>query len=480
MKTIVALLLALALAAPSLFAQVGQSPGVVAPQNPTLSGTIDATGGVFTGASPICMEGATANAFETCFTVTDPTVDRNLNLPDASGTVFLTPALDPHTYYVDSAHYPTVLAALTAINADAALHGSYLDTNYVVKIAPGTYADNLVFTNEKHIRLEGTGVELSGTLTFTQSQQGGDYYSRVEFVGMEGFRAEKGPAFKISGNMSGTRNNDSLTYFTFKGVWITGNFSWDGDGTPVVQFFGCRMNGTIDTVTLASADAGILLEADWTEFASGSITDKVSLYNVRNSDFYGAINTTPWYGSTFFNTGFHSTVSIVPQVGAAETTIKVDGNSHASLLATSPTTTGATVTNLDQTFTAGTNSITTVADPSDPSLTTTTTDGTDESTTTQDPTRISQEVVNGTDTAEVFLENGTVISASVSDGATNGSINVGATGPWDATSGAKPACDATTRSRRWYVEGGAGVADTYEVCMKDGANAYAWKVLATP
>jgi len=253
-----------------------------------------------------------------------------------------------HLYVVDPTYgpYRTVAAALTAINAEAAAHASYLDTNYVVRISPGTYSDALTFTNEKHVRLEGTGVELSGAITFTQTQQGGDYYSRVEFVGLEGFRAEKGPAFKISGNMTGTRNNDSLTYFTFRGVWITGNFAWDGDGTPVVQFFNSRMSGTIDTVTLASADAGILVESDWTEFA-GAITDKVSLYNIRNSDFYGAITTTPWYGSIFYNSTFNSTVSIIPQGGAAETTVKLDGASFKSLAIKTPTLTGVTVQNLD-------------------------------------------------------------------------------------------------------------------------------------
>ena len=38
----------------------------------------------------IAFEGATANNFETDFTVTDPTADRTITLPDASGTVALT------------------------------------------------------------------------------------------------------------------------------------------------------------------------------------------------------------------------------------------------------------------------------------------------------------------------------------------------------------------------------------------------------
>ena len=44
----------------------------------------------FDGASPIVLEGLTANAHETTITVTDPTADRVLTLPDATGTVALT------------------------------------------------------------------------------------------------------------------------------------------------------------------------------------------------------------------------------------------------------------------------------------------------------------------------------------------------------------------------------------------------------
>lgn len=43
-----------------------------------------------------------------------------------------------------------------------------------------------------------------------------------------------------------------------------------------------------------------------------------------------------------------------------------------------------------------------------------------------------------------------------------------------AAGGAKPTCDSAARGSFWYEAGGPGVADTMEVCRKDGANAYAW------
>lgn len=40
--------------------------------------------------------------------------------------------------------------------------------------------------------------------------------------------------------------------------------------------------------------------------------------------------------------------------------------------------------------------------------------------------------------------------------------------------GTRPACDSTSRGTVFRVDGGAGVADTAEVCRKDAADAYAW------
>lgn len=39
---------------------------------------------------------------------------------------------------------------------------------------------------------------------------------------------------------------------------------------------------------------------------------------------------------------------------------------------------------------------------------------------------------------------------------------------------AKPTCNATNRGRVYYSDGAAGVPDTYEVCSKNAADAYAW------
>jgi len=53
----------------------------------TITGVANLTGAVLSGASPLVLEGATANAYETTLAVTDPTAARTITFQDATGTV---------------------------------------------------------------------------------------------------------------------------------------------------------------------------------------------------------------------------------------------------------------------------------------------------------------------------------------------------------------------------------------------------------
>ena len=46
-----------------------------------------------------------------------------------------------------------------------------------------------------------------------------------------------------------------------------------------------------------------------------------------------------------------------------------------------------------------------------------------------------------------------------------------------ATSGAQPTCSATIRGTLWVIQGGAGVADQYQICEKNAADAYVWSTV---
>ncbi len=52
-------------------------------------GTVPMTGSLSMGANPIIFEGSTADGFETTVNVVDPTADRTINYPNASGTLLL-------------------------------------------------------------------------------------------------------------------------------------------------------------------------------------------------------------------------------------------------------------------------------------------------------------------------------------------------------------------------------------------------------
>ncbi|MFA5340674.1 MAG: hypothetical protein WC332_02750 [Clostridia bacterium] len=235
--------------------------------------------------------------------------------------------------------YKTILAALTVINADTG-------KNWIIKVNTGTYADNLTITNPRFLRIEGNGVTISGTILINS---GVGSYDRIEFAGVRGYRAEKGAAMTISGKITAERTNDSLIYVGFDGCNVSGAFEATTSGTWVLHYHNCRVDGAI-TGTLAvntQLDNTILIETyGFNEFA-GAITGIVSFYNCHDSDFYGAINTTPWYENRFHHCSFASSVSVIPQVGASSALIYLDGVSYKSFKARTPTITGATYSHID-------------------------------------------------------------------------------------------------------------------------------------
>jgi len=72
---------------------IGQS--VAAGDSPTFAG-LTINGGLIVNGSSIVLEGATANDFETTISVTDPTADRTVTFPDATGTIALVSDLTTH------------------------------------------------------------------------------------------------------------------------------------------------------------------------------------------------------------------------------------------------------------------------------------------------------------------------------------------------------------------------------------------------
>lgn len=287
-------------------------------------------------------------------TITQRTAGDNVDLltGSLSATTLGSTAMPNKNIYVDMSRtdtytadgsilkpYKTILAALTVINAD-------VGKNWVMNVASGTYADNLTITGPRLLRIVGSGVTISGTILINS---GVGSYDRIEFVGVDGFRAEKGPAMTISGKITAERTNDSLIYVDFNGCLVSGEFEATTSGTWVLQYQNCRITGAI-TGTLAvntQLDNTILIESyGFNEFV-GAITGIVSFYNCHDSDFYCAITTTPWYENRFSHCNFTSTVSIIPQVGASSVLTYVDDISAKALMLRSPTLTGVTISRME-------------------------------------------------------------------------------------------------------------------------------------
>jgi hypothetical protein len=124
---------------------------------------------VFTGdvtvVSTIVFEGATANDFETTLTVTDPTADRTITLPDASGTVILstdtvnalsapTSAFSMNSQKITNLATPTdATDAATKGYVDAARSG--LDVKQSVRVATTAADENIDLTTGGTLTIDG-------------------------------------------------------------------------------------------------------------------------------------------------------------------------------------------------------------------------------------------------------------------------------------------------------------------------------------
>lgn len=278
-----------------------------------------------------------------------------------------------HIYYVDGARtdtytadgsisrpYKTILAAANAINAiSVTLLGSAANfelCKFIINVAPGKYTDNISFLSARYIRVNMEGAEISGNITIAQEQQGlSDYYGKIEFVGGQSNRANRGNCGLISGNILFTKTAyDSLAYSAFSGIHVSGNISYGTAETPthgtwVLCLQNFYMSGSDKFISSypVSAGEGLLIETygycyikSHLANQDGSAT-KISLYDC-NDTYFDLVNITPTESCRVKECTFNSTTAIV-----ASKTLSIDANSYQSLKAQSPTLTGMTIAPLD-------------------------------------------------------------------------------------------------------------------------------------
>jgi hypothetical protein len=151
----------------------GTSPTIA---TPTIT-TPTVTGLILNDAS-IIFEGATADAFETTLTVTDPTADRTITLPNITGTVVTTG--DTGTVTSTMLLDGTILNA--DVNASAAIDYSKLNLNGTITsadivngtIVAGDIADGTItaakLVSDPYARANHTGTQLAATVSNFDTQ----------------------------------------------------------------------------------------------------------------------------------------------------------------------------------------------------------------------------------------------------------------------------------------------------------------------
>jgi len=268
------------------------------------------------------------------------------------------------TYWVDATgggDYSTIQEAINVVDAAAAIFvaaSTFSLARYVINIAPGTYTENLTFANEKYLRVNMQGVRIVGTITIAQTEcnggVGSDNYPKVEFVGNSGNRPQKGDGAEITGVITCTRNNDSLSYLTFTGIEISNSLLFATSGTWVVNCNGVHFSNAstfisgdfstgVNPCVLLETSNKTIIDAHIANVAGTATT--VALYDCDNTEF-DLINIDMDYGGILRNCTFTSDVTI------ASGTYEVDNFSYGEICRQTEDLSGATITYMDN-YTGG-------------------------------------------------------------------------------------------------------------------------------
>ena len=188
--------------------------------NKTLTSPV-ITGAVFNDGS-IVFEGATADAHETTFTITDPTADRTITFPDATGTVALTAnvaALSGATFTGAVSGTDLTLSGNLTVNGTTTNINS---TNLVVEDKNIILADVETPTD---VTADGGGITLKGTTDKTFNWVD----STDSWTSSEHINLASGKSFSMNGtalkDVSETLTNKTLTTPVISSISNTGTLT---------------------------------------------------------------------------------------------------------------------------------------------------------------------------------------------------------------------------------------------------------------
>lgn len=221
---------------------------------PTVSGLTISDGS-------IVIEGATADAYETTLAVTDPTADRTITLPDATGTVALTSDLSSYAQLSGATFTGAVSGTSLTLSGDLTVNG----TTTTINSTEITVDDkNLVLgsvATPTDAGADGGGITLKGATDKTFNWvDATDSWTSSEHIDLA-----SGKNFKVNGtNLSAV--TETLTNKTIDGAsnTLTVRIASDvsGLGTGVATFLGTPSSANLAAAVTDETGTGALVFAN--------------------------------------------------------------------------------------------------------------------------------------------------------------------------------------------------------------------------